>query len=143
MMELPEESDLGCPPDKVGADVHNVFREGISQVPEAAPDSIEQAVQRLRDVEGLREDNWQQLDEYGRRAALNAAGREVADVFRQPAPPLHVEDMHDPSLRGTYGDGFTSGVDGELEGSDYRISMNSEGINPGEGVLGDDPRPAL
>ena len=37
MMELPEESDLGCPPDKVGADVHNVFREGISQVPEAAP----------------------------------------------------------------------------------------------------------
>ena len=109
----------------------------------SGPDSIEQAVQRLRDVEGLREDNWQQLDEYGRRAALNAAGREVADVFRQPAPPLHVEDMHDPSLRGTYGDGFRSGVDGELEGSDYRISMNSEGINPGEGVLGDDPRPAL
>jgi len=143
MMELPEESDLGCPPDKVEADVHNVFREGISQVPEEAPDSTERAVQKLRDVEGLREENWQQLDEPGRRAVLNAAGREVADVFRQPAPPLHIEDMHDPSLRGTYGDGFRSGVDGELEGSDYRISMNSEGLNPGEGVLGDDPRPAL
>ena len=143
MMELPEESDLGRSPEKGEADVRDVFREGISQLPEGAPDSIEQTTQRLRAVEGLREDNWQQLDEYGRRAVLNAAGREVSDVFRQPAPPLHIEDMQDPSLRGTYGDGFRSGIDGELEGSDYRISMNSQSLNAGEGVLGDDPRAAL
>lgn len=143
MAELPEQYERGVLPENVDADVREVFREGAPQVSEGAPDAIAQAVQRLRTVEGMREENWQQLDEYGRRAALNAAGREVSDVFRQPAPPLHIEDMHEPSLRGTYGDGFKSGVDGELEGSDYRISMNSQGLNPGEGVLGDDPRPAL
>lgn len=142
-MELPGESDLRRPHDEVDADLRRVFQEGNFHGPEGTADPIELAAQRLRDVEGLREENWKQLDEYGRRAVLNAAGHEVADVFRQPAPPLHIEDMHDPSMRGTYGDGFRSGIDGELEGSDYRISMNSQGLNTGEGVLGDDPRPAL
>lgn len=143
MMELPGESDLRLPPDEVDAELRRVFREGNLQVLEGTPDPIELAAQRLRDIEGLREENWKQLDEYGRRAVLDAAGREVADVYHHPAPPLHIEDMHDPSLRGTYGDGFRSGNDGELEGADYRISMNSEGPHPREGVLGDDPRPAL
>lgn len=143
MTELPEESDLGRQPDKVDADVHRAFREGDSPMPEESQDQIERAVQRLREVEGLREENWAHLDEYGRRAVLDAAGREVADVYDHPAPPLHIEDMHDPALRGTYGDGFRSGSDGALEGADYRISMNSEGLHLGEGVLGDDPRPAL
>lgn len=143
MAELPEESDLRRAPDKVDADLHRVFQEGGALEPERPTDQIELAAERLRDVEGLREENWRGLDEYGRRAVLNAAGHEVADVFRQPAPPLHIEDMRDPALRGTYGDGFRSGVDGELEGSDYRISMNSQGLDSGEGVLGDDPRQAL
>lgn len=143
MGELPEQNERSAMTEDVDADVHKVFREGAPQVPEGASDAIEETAQRLRAVEGLREENWQKLDEAGRRAVLNAAGREVSDVLRQPAPPLHIEDMHDPSLRGTYGDGFRSGVDGEIEGSDYRISMNSEGLDPGEGVLGDDPRQAL
>lgn len=143
MMELPGETDQKWTHDEVDSDLRRVFQEENFQVPEGNPDPIELAAQRLRDVEGLQEKSWKQLDEYGRRAVLNAAGHEVADVYSQPAPPLHIEDMHDPALRGTYGDGFRSGVDGEPEGSDYRISMNSQGLMPDEGVLGDDPRQAL
>ena len=143
MIELPEESDLSKQTEKVEAEVYKPFREGDFPKSEESANQIELSVQRLREIEGLRDENWGRLDEFGRRAVLEAAGREVADVYDHPAPPLHIQDMHDPALRGTYGDGFRSGHDGELEGADYKISMNSEGHHLGEGVLGDDPRPAL
>jgi hypothetical protein len=142
-MELPEKTELNRSSNEMDAELHGVFREQADQATERVANPIELTAQRLRDIEGLREESWKQLDEYGRRAMLNAVGREVADVYHHPAPPLHIEDMNDLSLRGTYGDGFRSASDGGLEGADYRISMNSESFSPGDGVLGDNPRPAL
>ncbi len=129
--------------DRVDAEINSEFREGATQAQDGGADVVHRAVERLRSIEGLREESWRKLDEHGRRAMLNAAGREVAEVLRHPAPPLHLEDMQSPEYRGSYGDGFRSGPDGVLEGSDYRISMNRQAYTPEEGVLGDDPRAAL
>lgn len=143
MIERFEEHAANRPPEKDDTNFHEVFREGSMKAEEGADDVIQRAVERLRNVDGLRQDAWKELDEPGRRATLNAAGREVAEVLQHPAAPLYFEDMEAPEYRGSYGDGFRSGRDGELVGSDYRISMNRQALNSGEGVFGDDPRSAL
>jgi hypothetical protein len=73
-MELPEKTELNRSSNEMDAELHGVFREQADQATERVANPIELTAQRLRDIEGLREESWKQLDEYGRRAMLNAVG---------------------------------------------------------------------
>ena len=95
---------------------------------------LDTAAQRLSQIEWLKPEAWNQLDEYQRRVALDLTGRELADIYECPNPPLLAgplaEDM-DPNLLGAYDD------------EEYYIAENlGAEIDYGR-LLGDDPAAAL
>lgn len=102
------------------------------------------AAERLKQIEWLKPEKWAQLDTYEKVVALNSAGRELAEVYQHPNPPLLVKDMGDPDLLGAYGDGYRFNSDtGEIEGADYRITMSRSAEIDYKKLLGDDPTAAL
>ena len=104
----------------------------------------ETAAERLRNLDGLKEDKWKSMDVTQRAWVLNAAGKELAKVYDQPPPPLMVKDLESPAELGAYGDGQTRDFrTGTVEGADYGITMNARGEIRNENLFGDDPRTAL
>ena len=112
--------------------IHRHFMPGVRQQSDAGGEAerMGAAGERLRQLDGLKEENWRELDSHGRIAVMNDVGREVGRIYDQPTPPLYAEQLP-VEQRGDYVD------------EDYRIRMNSEGISPGDGFLSDDPRVAL
>lgn len=147
MIENLEDQDRRVAREKEFDDsLHRGFRPGSDQCLDAADDAkkLDVATERLRQIEGLRDEKWQDLDASGRMTTLNAAGRELGEVYDHPTPPVLAKDMGDPNLLGTYGDGYRYNArSGSLEGSDYGIRMNSVGEVRDQDLLGDDPRVAL
>jgi hypothetical protein len=105
---------------------------------------IDSAADRLRLINELGEDEWKNLSPSGREAVLREVGREIQGVYGHPAPPFMTENLDNRAARGYYGDGYTSDkITGGLAGSDYGIRLNSQGLEPGDGYMSDDPRVAL
>lgn len=92
---------------------------------------LDAAAERLNQIEWLKPETWGQLDEYQRRVALDLAGRELADVYHCPEPPVLFDDAGDPNLRGEYRD------------DDYYIKVNRAAEVDYDKLLGDDATEAL
>lgn len=127
---------------------HDSAREASSEtleLKELEEARLDEAAERLSRIEELRPENWAKLDEYGKKAALNAAGRELASVYHHPNPPLFlVEDSQHPKSLGAYGDGYRFNKDtGKVEGANYGTEINTEGERDGTKLFGDDPAAAL
>ncbi len=143
-IEIPEQVG-DCGTDANDA-LHQQFRPGIEQRFDAANESERMGIaeDKLRQLHGLHEEEWKTLDGVGRTAVLQAAGREISNIYEHPAPPLYTENMSERPLRGVYGDGYSSNPEtGELEGSDYGIRLNTQGETSSDGYISDDPREAL
>ena len=106
---------------------------------------LHEAAERLRHIEELKPENWAKLDDVGKKATLNAAGRELASVYHHPNPPLFlVDDSGHPNDLGAYGDGYRFDKDSnQVEGNDYGIEINTKGEADYEKLFGDDPAAAL
>lgn len=106
---------------------------------------LNEAAERLRQIEELRPENWAKLDEYSKKAALNAAGRELASVYHHPNPPLFLfEDSDNRGSLGAYGDGYRFDKDSEqVEGAEYGTKINTKGESERGKLFGDNPAAAL
>lgn len=121
---------------------HRSLRESAESDLEAR--RLDDAAQQLRQIDGLRPENWQKMDIYERKAILNQAGEVLESTYHSPRPPLQVENLGDRHTLGSYGDGYKyNAVTGEVEGADYKISMNEQGVRDSTTLFGDDPRQAL
>ena len=121
-----------------------LFSHGIEVGAASESELLSSAAERLRSIDGLREEEWKNLDAAGREAVLREVGREISRVFSHPAPPLLTEHMDNNETRGYYGDGYSSNQEtGQLEGADYGIRLNSEGLDSNDGYISEDPRTAL
>lgn len=150
--EVPEETS----PDeeKLNENLHRNFaldeKSGLDSAGKQQSDQAEydaklgDAGDRIQKLDEIRPERWAQLDNLERKYVLDAVGRELGHVYEHPAPPLSVEDMGDPRLMGTYGDGYSlDKPTGEVVGSEYGITMNEGGDMGREHLFSDDPREAL
>lgn len=139
---------------KAEGDLHRNFavdeRSGLDAAGRQQSDQVEydarldDAADRIQKIDEMRPERWAQLDNLERKHVLNAAGRELEDVYERPTPPLFVENMGDSYLFGTYGDGYSyDRSTGETVGNEYGITMNERGDTGQERLFGDDPREAL
>ena len=119
--------------------------ESLEDTRQVAEARIDAAAEELRRLEGLDPEKWTQLDQYGKVAVLNAAGREMGRIYHTPAPPLHVDDMGNPRVQGSYGNGYSRNPHtGQVKGVDYGIAMNREAqVDFRKKLFGDDPSVAL
>lgn len=118
---------------------------GALELKELEEIRLNEATERLRQIEELKPENWARLDDYGKKAALNAAGRELASVYHHPNPPLFlVEDSQRPESLGAYGDGYRLDKDtGEEKDEIYGIEINTKGEADYGRLFGDNPAAAL
>jgi len=119
--------------------------ESLEDVRHVAEARLDAAAEGLRRLEGLDPERWAELDQYGKVAVLNAAGREMGPVYDIPAPPLLVDDMGNPRVQGSYGNGYSRNPHtGQVEGAEYGIAMNREAqVDFRKKLFGDDPSVAL
>lgn len=123
---------------------------------------IELAAQDIKKNERMQPENWKTLSIDERRQALAECNKELAKAYNTPEPPLETKKMEDTGLQGEYGDGYKYDAskdkyNGQIEvnprdyeghgivGSDYGITMNERGYDPGRDkkLFGDDPRQAV
>jgi len=81
-------------------------RARLLDLPEVLEDErLEQSVERLRGVRGLRPDEWRELhDPLARRYVLDRAGRELQGVYGSPRPPLLPVERIPENHHGAYSD---------------------------------------
>ena len=118
--------------------------EGSAESAQAERGLLERAAQGMGQIEWLSREQWKQLDIHEKKAALNAAGRILGELYEVPNPPLLVTRMEDAAAYGSYGDGYRLNTEtGDIEGADYAIKMNLAGGVNYEKLFGDDPAIAL
>ena len=123
-------------------DFHRNLHESAESARE--PQGLDEASEKLRQIDGLRPEVWQKMDLDERRAVMNQAGEALESTYHTPRPPLDVQDFGNPAALGSYGDGYQYNPDtGSVEGADYKISMNEQGVRGDQALLCDDPREAL
>lgn len=127
---------------RASEDFHRDLREAAESKLEEQ--RMEEAAGKLREIDGLHPEKWQKMDIYERKAVLNQAGRALESTYHTPRPPLLVKELDAPNALGSYGDGYRfNDTTGEVEGADYRITMNESGVAQDGALFGDDPRRAL
>ena len=116
---------------------------------ENTPASLEQkrinwTSEEIKKIDWMKREEWKTLkSNVDKRIALENCGKVMRDAYKAPDPPLFSKKAEANEL-GSYGDGYSyDRKSGRVVGSDYRISINEEGIDLEKKVFGDDPRIAL
>jgi len=105
---------------------------------------LDKAADGIKRNDWINPEKWKTLSNNEKIIALEQNGGELERAYRSPDPPIYMEKASSERL-GSYGDGYSYDAKADkIVGSDYRVTLNEEGIDERQRKLfGDDPRVAL